>query len=416
MSGRSGRAQAEVGQRRREREFAILDAITDLSARGLSLAEVLPAISALLAARLSITGGAILLYDEAEDHLRTQFSWGGVEQPVTRFTAVSAECVEAGRTLRALLSRADLHRLRPIFVARSDIGPEEQQSYLCVPLRSGEKVLGAAVLRSGEPDAFCEEYFPFFALLGRQVAVAVHNASISAQARAGREGLQSLSRRVAEAQEDERRHLARELHDEIGQSLTGLKMMLEMSTRSAPEPVRTGLMKAGELVDKLLAQVRTISLNLRPAMLDDLGLLPALLWHFEHYTSQTGVAVNFKHMGLDRRFEAAVETAAYRIVQEALTNVARHAQVKDAIVLAWTDAATLSLQIEDRGVGFDQESLQAARASNGLVGMRERTATLGGKFRLESSSEDGTVIFAVMPLVTENTTRRAGDADGDLSG
>lgn len=382
----------------------------------MSLDEVLSAITAPLAARLGITGGAILLYDEAENHLRTQFSWGGVEQPVARFAAVTVECVEAGRTLRALLSRADLHQLRRFFVARADVGTEERQSYLCVPVRGGEKVLGAAVLRSGEPAALREEYFPFFALLGRHVALAVHNASLSAQARAGREGLQSLSRRVAEAHEDERRHLARELHDEIGQSLTGLKLMLEMSTRSAPEPVRAGLLEAGGLVDKLLAQVRTLSLNLRPAMLDDLGLLPALLWHFEHYTSQTGVAVDFKHMGLDRRFGAAVETAAYRIVQEALTNVARHARVKEAIVLAWADAATLCLQIEDRGVGFDRESVQAVRASSGLVGMRERTAALGGKFRLESSPEDGTVILAVLPSGTENTTGRVGDADGRLSG
>jgi signal transduction histidine kinase len=168
------------------------------------------------------------------------------------------------------------------------------------------------------------------------------------------------------------------------------------------------------LADKLLAQVRTISLNLRPSILDDLGLLPALLWHFDNYTRQTGVAVDFKHMGLDRRLGTAVKTAAYRIVQEALTNVAAHARVKEVVVLAWANDTTLGLQIEDRGVGFDQKFSRAARASSGLVGMRERTAALGGKFRLESSSEEGTVIMAILPFGSENTTRGGSDADGDL--
>lgn len=394
----------------------LLDAVIEVNARGLGLNEVLSALTDPLAEHLGIIGGAILLYDEAEDHFRVQFSWGGIGQPVSSFAAALVQSAETRRTLRALLSRPDLHRLRSFFAAQAAVAAEGQPSYLCVPLRSGDKVQGAAVFRSGEPDAFREEYFLFFALLGRHVACAVHNASLAAQARAGREGLRSLSRRVAEAHEDERRHLARELHDEIGQSLTGLKLMLEMSARSAPEQVRAGLLSAGELVDKLLAQVRTISLNLRPAMLDDLGLLPALLWHFEHYTSQTGVAVSFKHMGLGRRFGTAVETAAYRIVQEALTNVARHARVPEAIVLAWADGATLCLQIEDRGVGFEQESSRAAHASSGLAGMRERTTALGGKFRLESSPEDGTVVFAVLPLGAEDSAGRVSHADGALSG
>jgi signal transduction histidine kinase len=407
------RAQAEVGQRRHELELEILDALTDLSTRGLSLAEVLSPMIAPLAARLGVTGGAVLLYDEDGDYLRTEFSWGGVEQPAAHLAAVSVERIETGRALRALLSRANLHRLRAFFVARVGINAEEQKSYLCIPVRSGEKVLGAAILRGGEPDAFREEYFSFFALLGRHVAIAVHNGTLSAQSREGREDLELLSRHVAEAQEDERRRLARELHDEMGQSLTGLKLLLEMSARSASGPALAALQEARELADKLLAQVRTISLNLRPSVLDDLGLLPTLLWHFDNYTRQTGVAVDFKHMGLDRRFGAAAETAAYRIVQEALTNVATHARVKEAIVLAWASDTTLGLQIEDRGVGFDQESARAARASSGLVGMRERAAALGGKFRLESSSEDGTVILAVLPFGSENTTRGVGDADGD---
>ena len=145
------------------------------------------------------------------------------------------------------------------------------------------------------------------------------------------ERLKFLSRRLMEVQETERRNIALELHDEIGQVLTGLKLSLEIGTRLPSDEMVGSLNKARSLVNELMARVRKLSLDLRPAMLDDLGLLPALLWHFEHYTAQTQVKVDFKHSGLDkRRFGQEVETAAYRIVQEALTNVARHAQVQEA--------------------------------------------------------------------------------------
>ena len=187
--------------------------------------------------------------------------------------------------------------------------------------------------------------------------------------RAGRDRLRALSRRLAEVRETERRHLARELHDEIGQLLTGLKLVLQMSPAS-------GVDKGGAsdealaLVDELLARVRGLTLSLRATMLDDLGLLPALRWHFEHYTTQTGVRVMFKHVGLDeRRLDAEIETAAYRIIQESLTNVARHAGVDEVTVRIWADQNTLGVQIEDRGSGFDVDSMLAQSVSSGLAGI-----------------------------------------------
>src|SRR6185369_8963475 len=113
-----------------------------------------------------------------------------------------------------------------------------------------------------------------------------------------------------EVQETERRKIALELHDEIGQVLTGLKLSLEMGARLPAGEIGESLASARLLVNELIARVRKLSLDLRPAMLDDLGLLPALLWHFEHYTAQTQVRVNFKHSGLEkRRFGPQVETA-----------------------------------------------------------------------------------------------------------
>jgi signal transduction histidine kinase len=197
-----------------------------------------------------------------------------------------------------------------------------------------------------------------------------------------------------EVQELERRKIALELHDEIGQVLTGLKLTLEVGSRLPPKEVNGNLEQARILVNELMARVRNLSLDLRPAMLDDFGLLPTLLWHFEHYTAQTHVAVSFKHSGLERRrFPPELETAAYRLVQEALTNVARHANVASATVRIWADHRNLSIAIEDFGQGFDLDSL-STRETSGLAGMRERTSLLGGNLKIDSRVGGGSRLLA----------------------
>ena len=216
--------------------------------------------------------------------------------------------------------------------------------------------------------------------------------------RAGREQLQTLSHRLVEVQEAERRHIARELHDEIGQALTGLKLLLEMGARPSADAIRTRLDEAQALVDDIMGRVRNLSLDLRPAMLDDLGLLPALLWYFERYTDRTHVQVTFEHTGLERRFTPDAETAIYRIVQEALTNVARHAGVSEVMVRVWSTRAMLGVQIEDRGAGFDPEAVLSSVASTGLSGIRERTGLLGGQLTIESIPRSGTRLTAELPL------------------
>lgn len=214
------------------------------------------------------------------------------------------------------------------------------------------------------------------------------------------ERLKFLSRRLMEVQEAERRNIALELHDEIGQVLTGLKLTLEMGTRLPAEEVGRSLDEARALVNELMARVRKLSLDLRPAMLDDLGLLPTLLWHIEHYTAQTKVRITFKHSGLEkRRFAPEVETAAYRMVQEALTNIARHAQVDEAAVRLSTHQRTLVIEVEDQGNGFDVESVLAASETSGLAGMRERAVLLAGRLTVESQPGAGTRLIAELSIV-----------------
>ena len=221
-----------------------------------------------------------------------------------------------------------------------------------------------------------------------------------AERRRTEEELRKLSHRLVEVQESERRNIARELHDEIGQLLTGLKLALATRSLLDGEKAKLNLEQTQTIVNELMGRVRDLSLDLRPAMLDDLGLLHALLWHFERYTTQTGVQVVFNHAGIgDERLESKIETAVYRIIQEALTNVARHAQAGEVRVNVSADAENLSIQVIDHGIGFLPEAALASASSSGLTGMRERAQLLGGTLSIEAAPGAGTKLTALLPLI-----------------
>jgi len=213
-----------------------------------------------------------------------------------------------------------------------------------------------------------------------------------------RERLETLSRRLVILQEEERRTIARELHDEVGQILTGLRLMLETSARSGATP------NLGHLLDvagQLLQRVKDLSLNLRPPMLDDLGLVPTLLWHFERYRVHTRIEVKFRHLGVAARLPSRIEITAFRIIQEALTNVARHADAREVSVELWIENDRLHLSIEDDGRGFDDSAV--SRSSSGLTGMHERAKLAGGELRLDSRvGGGGTRLSAEIPLAGES--------------
>ncbi len=179
-----------------------------------------------------------------------------------------------------------------------------------------------------------------------QMIGTVHDVT---QLKRAEEELRGLSRELVESYEIERRAIGRELHDQIGQSLTVLQLLLAKAAKAPRESTGDSLTEAQSVVRELMAQVRQMSLDLRPAMLDDLGLLPTLLWYFERFTSQTSVRVNFEHSALHAQIAPSVNLAAYRIIQEALTNVVRHASVNQVTIRAWTDEERLHVRIEDQG-------------------------------------------------------------------
>lgn len=218
-----------------------------------------------------------------------------------------------------------------------------------------------------------------------------YREALEAEVAAATYELRTLSRRLLVVQEAERRRLALELHDEIGQVLTGLNLQLASASRASED---ASLAAAQATLSALTEQVRQLSLELRPEALDRYGLLAALEWHIRRHQTSTGITVYLRYQGLDRRFPPEVEIAAYRVVQEALTNIARYAGVTEAWVTLFADG-TLLVTIQDQGRGFDPAQRPD---SSGLGGMRERVELLGGTFDLETSPGRGVHITAEFPL------------------
>lgn len=208
--------------------------------------------------------------------------------------------------------------------------------------------------------------------------------------------------RIIEAQEEERRRIARELHDETGQALAslrvGLRNLEQMVEHGAP---RSQLEDLYRLVDRTLSRVRRLAFELRPSVLDDLGLVAALERYIRDYRERFGIEVEMQIVGLDgRRIPPMIETAVYRIVQEALTNAAKHSRCQRISVLLQASHRQLSVIVEDDGCGFDvDEVLRKGREVHmGLYGMQERAQLVGGTLTIESAPGQGTAIYLRVPL------------------
>ncbi|MDQ5847303.1 MAG: sensor histidine kinase, partial [Acidobacteriota bacterium] len=211
-----------------------------------------------------------------------------------------------------------------------------------------------------------------------------------------------------EAQEAERQSIARELHDQIGQVLTAIQINLQTVWKACETLESRSLIDEGiGMVDQALEQVRDLSFELRPSLLDDLGLPAALRWYADRYAKRAGIRVstNITFAEFHPRLPRELETACFRIMQEALTNVARHAQAKNVLINLGTLNDRISLSIKDDGIGFDRHSRNTATSSHplGLRGMQERALALGGKLEINSVPSQGTEICAQFPNGTKES-------------
>jgi signal transduction histidine kinase len=387
------RRHAEGELRWRTREMAALNAITSEVGSTLEFSELLTTLRKQLADHLHILAGAVFLLDFATFEPALHSAWGVSPALLDRTTAFVATHLAVDAPALATLSGDLFHGLRE---------GDPWQSAFCVPLLASDQMLGTLVLFGPEPLTFSRHRPSFFEMLGRQVGASLQNARVFREAQQGREQLQQLTRRIVTAQEAERQRVARELHDELGQILTCLKLSLDLAERQgiAPTVVAHHREQARQLTNELIGKVRQMSLELRSAVLDELGLLHALRSHAERFSSQTNIKVEVFESGLGgERFEPDVETAAYRIVQEALTNVARHAAGAEVRVTLERDEGSLRVRVQDNGQGFDTR--RSRNLSSGLAGMRERAVAAGGTLVVQSAPGRGTLVEAWLPLAAE---------------
>jgi signal transduction histidine kinase len=231
--------------------------------------------------------------------------------------------------------------------------------------------------------------------LGTVLAMALYKHQAEARLRTSTRQLKALSQRVLEVQEQERRRVAIELHDELGQALTAIKINLQLGERfkdRAPPELYTENLR---IVEEALKQVRHLATGLRPSVLDDLGLAPALKWMAEQSASRSGFKVSFYHDRTRVRLAPEIEIACFRIVQEALTNISRHAQAQQVDISLRRDGTDLLLCVQDDGVGFNLASMQehaTAGGSLGVLGMQERATLLGGQLNVVSELGQGCTV------------------------
>lgn len=213
-----------------------------------------------------------------------------------------------------------------------------------------------------------------------------------------------LLRKILTAQEEERKRIARELHDETTQSLLGLLMKLEAASKTPSEASSIDsdmLMDVKNLAVETLDNVRRIIHDLRPSVLDDLGLLSAIRWYAEARFGSVAIKARVELTGEDRSLAPEIETALFRVVQEAIANIVRHAEAHNAVISVELEDAAVRIEVEDDGKGFDVEAIrrQADKAVGlGLLGMEERIALLGGRFQIESNPGGGTRLVIEVPL------------------
>ncbi len=219
------------------------------------------------------------------------------------------------------------------------------------------------------------------------------------QVRRANRQMRNLSRRRIQEQEDERRRLSRELHDQIGQSLTAAKINVEVLRTTENPALITRIDETIAILDQLLGQVRQISLDLRPPMLDDLGLVPALRSFVDEQGRRASIAVRFSAERIPEKLDPEIQITCFRIAQEAITNAVRHAKATQIeVVLRCSRGKILRLLNRDNGIGFDPQPKKAQAVDLGLIGIRERAALVGGRVRITSSPGKGTTIDVALPL------------------
>lgn len=348
-------------------------------------------------------GGWICILDGEVTHFAAARDVRGVEGaclcdwPPAR--SVIDRCLADGRAL------AEVMTLPPSDVSQDAMAaPDRKFLLVCVPLPAKGRVVGLLSLISPKAGRHGDVDLALLESTGAQIGTAVQNALLYRAVLAGEEAHRDLLHKVITAQEEERRRIARELHDETSQALTALSVGLETAMRApaeTPDDIQARLAPMKALSAGISHELQRMIQDLRPSLLDDLGLIAAIDWYAGSRLGVQGTRIAWETDGSERRLPTELETTIFRIAQEAISNVARHARAENVrIALEQLDEQVI-LEIEDDGHGFDAAAVLSARQPSGaygLMGMQERVTLLNGDLVIDSAPGQGTRVRVAIPV------------------
>jgi len=354
--------------------------------------------------------GEILLIDEDSHSLTRHVHRGLSKEFVTGLRTnlgegITGSVAQSGKAVLLEDISSD-----PRVAHRELIVAEGLKAFISVPLRARERVLGILNIASHRRRKYTNEDLYFLYAIGDQLGIAIEHARLYERLRNARERLRKLARQNLVAEEDERRRIARELHDETSQSLSGialqLQALIEMSNISGTVNIEfvNGLKKVQALTVQVHNEVSRLISNLHPALLDTLGLVPAVRQYAETRLQPLEIDVSVEIRGKERRLPPDVEAALFRFIQGAVGNVAQHSQAKNVSVLLEFKPDEFIMKVSDNGQGFDVSEITDVEESGrgrGLFSMRERIGFLSGKSGIESEIGKGTTVWASIPVGQE---------------
>jgi signal transduction histidine kinase len=353
------------------------------------------------------TIGGILLLDEATQTLSYRVHQGLSDQYVEEVHHRLGEGItgRVAQSSKAVLIE-DLST-DPSVTYPDLVSEEGLRAFISVPLRAKDKVLGVINIASRRPHHFTRNDMHLLHSVGDQLGVAIEQARLYERLRKARERLRRLARQNLVAEEEERRRIARELHDETSQTLSGLALQLqalvdkaEMSGNQDAEFI-AGLKKVQSLTVQVHSEVSRLIADLRPALLDTLGLVPAVRQHTETRLRPLEINVSVETKGAERQFPSDVEVALFRVVQGAIGNIVQHSKAKNATITLEYQPKEFLLSISDDGQGFNVSEITDVEKSGrgrGLFSMRERIGFLGGTSGVDSEIGVGTTVWARIPI------------------
>ncbi len=389
---------------RRNEELSALNAIALTVSHSLELGEILDGALDKVLEVMKLKAGWVFLEDSGEGRLVL----AGYRGLSAAFAREEAEKELGNCICREVMDSGEARILDDILMcprlSREVLEREGLRCHASIPLKAKDRVLGIMNVACEEDRCFDEDGVRLLTSIGHQIGIAIENARLYEEVQHKEALRRQLLDKLIRAQEEERRRVARELHDEVGQSLTALIMGLGSAEEMIPagaDHVKGHLEQIRTVTARTLQEIRRLMVDLRPALLDDLGLIPAIRSYAEAHLTRAGVEPHIEVAGVSRRLPSLVETAFFRIVQEAITNIVKHAEAGRATIRVRFNGSSIVATIEDDGRGFDPTGPRLGERALGMLGMEERVTLLGGVLRIDSQRGRGTRITLEIPTPPE---------------